>query len=156
MISDINAIQDIYLVNVHRDEDIFGVNDQDDTLMFDVDKDLQGEEVVVEEVNFASIVTSVTATATTVVSFDELTLAQALMKIKTSKPKVKGILMQEPSEATTTIIIPSIKSQDKSKGIMVEPKMSLKKKAQISLDEEFAFKLQAEENEQETFLKENA
>nr|GFA30017.1 hypothetical protein [Tanacetum cinerariifolium] len=49
--------------------------------------DLQGEEVVVEEVNVASIVTSVTATATTVVSFDELTLAQALMKIKTSKPK---------------------------------------------------------------------
>nr|GEW67488.1 reverse transcriptase domain-containing protein [Tanacetum cinerariifolium] len=40
-ISDIDTNQDIYLVNVHRDKDIFGINDQDDTLMFDVDKDLQ-------------------------------------------------------------------------------------------------------------------
>nr|GEY91579.1 reverse transcriptase domain-containing protein [Tanacetum cinerariifolium] len=35
--------------NVHRDEDIFGVNDQYDTSMFDDDKDLQGEEVVVKK-----------------------------------------------------------------------------------------------------------
>nr|GEZ10656.1 hypothetical protein [Tanacetum cinerariifolium] len=66
-ISDIDDNQDIYLVNVHRDEDIFSVNDQDDTLIFDADKDLQGEEVVVDkavadkEVNAASIATSVTA-----------------------------------------------------------------------------------------------
>nr|GEY28432.1 copia protein [Tanacetum cinerariifolium] len=65
------------------DEDIYGVNDQDDTSMFDADKDLQGEEVVVEE---------------------------------TSKPKAKGIVMQEPTEATKTTItiIPLIKSQDKA------------------------------------------
>nr|GEY46650.1 RNA-directed DNA polymerase, eukaryota [Tanacetum cinerariifolium] len=43
MISDIDANQDIYLVNVHKDEEIFGLNDQDDTSMFDADKDLQGE-----------------------------------------------------------------------------------------------------------------
>nr|GEU80881.1 hypothetical protein [Tanacetum cinerariifolium] len=155
-IFDIDANQDIYLVNVYRDEDIFGINGQDDTLMFDDDNDLQGEEVIVKEVNATSIETSVTAAATIAVSFDELTLAQALMKIKTSKPKAKGIVMQEPSEATTTIIIPSIKSQDKGKGIMVEPEMPLKKKAQISLDEEFAFKLQAEEDEQENIIKEKA
>nr|GEU93132.1 retrovirus-related Pol polyprotein from transposon TNT 1-94 [Tanacetum cinerariifolium] len=95
-ISDIDANQDIYLVNLHRDEDIFGVNDQDDTSMFDAAKELQGEEVVVKEVNAASIATSVTATTTTAVSFDELTLAQALVEIKTSKPKAKGIIMQEP------------------------------------------------------------
>nr|GEY14124.1 retrovirus-related Pol polyprotein from transposon TNT 1-94 [Tanacetum cinerariifolium] len=40
-ISDIDANQDIYLVNIYKDKDICGVNDQDDTLMFDVDKDLQ-------------------------------------------------------------------------------------------------------------------
>nr|GEU46627.1 hypothetical protein [Tanacetum cinerariifolium] len=40
-ISDIDANQDIYLVNVHRDEEVFGVNDQDDTSMFDADKDIQ-------------------------------------------------------------------------------------------------------------------
>nr|GFD20015.1 hypothetical protein [Tanacetum cinerariifolium] len=111
--------------NVHRDEDIFGVNDQDDTSVFDANKDLQGEEV-----NVASIATFVTAAATYAVSFDEFTLAQALVEIKTSKPKTKGIVMQEPSEATTTTttIIPSIKSQEKAKGIMVEPEMPLKKK----------------------------
>nr|GEX02295.1 hypothetical protein [Tanacetum cinerariifolium] len=113
-ISDIDSNQDIYLVNVHKDEDIFGVNDQDDTSMFDADKDLQGKEVVVKEVNAAT---------------------------STSKPKAKRIVMQEPSEATTTIIIPPVKVQDKGKRIMVEPEMPLKKKAQISLDEEYAFKL---------------
>nr|GEV41391.1 hypothetical protein [Tanacetum cinerariifolium] len=114
------------------------------------------EDVVVEDVNAA---TFVTVAATTTVSFDELTLAQALMKIKTSKPKEKGIVMQEPSEATTTTtttMIPSIKPQDKGKGIMLEHEMPLKKIAQISLDEEFAFKLQAEEDKQERIIKEKA
>nr|GEZ79640.1 putative ribonuclease H-like domain-containing protein [Tanacetum cinerariifolium] len=97
-----------------RDKDIFGVNNQDDTSMFDADKDLQGEEVV-EEVNAASIATSVIAAATTAVSFDELTLAQALVKIKTSKPKAKGIVMQEPSETPTSTSI--VSSQQPSKRI---------------------------------------
>nr|GEZ01052.1 copia protein [Tanacetum cinerariifolium] len=73
-ISSIDANQDIYLVNVYRDKDMFGVNDQDDTLMFDADKDLQGEEVVVEDVNVASIATSITAAATTAVSINDITL----------------------------------------------------------------------------------
>nr|GEY01347.1 uncharacterized mitochondrial protein AtMg00810-like [Tanacetum cinerariifolium] len=100
-ISDIDANQDIYLVSVRIDEDIFGVNDQEDTSMFNADKDLQGEEVVVEEVNVVSITTPVSAAATTTiaatttVSFDELTLAQALVEIKTLKPKAKEIVMQE-------------------------------------------------------------
>nr|GFB79196.1 hypothetical protein [Tanacetum cinerariifolium] len=114
-ISDIDANQDIYLVNVHRDEDIFGVNDQDDTLMFDADKDLQGEEVVekevagkdvsvVEEVNAASIATSVTARTTTAattltISMDEITLAKALIGIKTSRPNVTP-----PDEAWTEYV----------------------------------------------------
>nr|GEV93096.1 hypothetical protein [Tanacetum cinerariifolium] len=39
---------------------------------------------------------------------------------------------------------------------MVEPKMPLKKEAQISLDEELAFKLQAKEDEQERIVREKA
>nr|GEX06666.1 hypothetical protein [Tanacetum cinerariifolium] len=169
-IYDIDANQDIYLVNVHRDKDIFGVNNQDDTSMFNVDKDLQGEEVVekkvagkdvsvVEEINVASIATSITATAPTI-SMDEITLAKSLIEIKTSKTKVKGIVIQEPSETPTPTSIVSSqqpsKVQDNGKGIMVEPEMPLKKKAQISLDEEFAFKLQAEEDEQERIVREKA
>nr|GFB23831.1 hypothetical protein [Tanacetum cinerariifolium] len=62
----------------------------------------------------------------------------------TLKPKAKGIVMQEPSETPT--LTPIVSSQqpskvhDKGKGIMVEPDMPMKKKAQISLDEELAFK----------------
>nr|GFC66944.1 hypothetical protein [Tanacetum cinerariifolium] len=51
---------------------------------------------------------------------DEITLAKALIEIKTSRPKAKGI------------------------------------KAQISLDEELAFKLQAEKYKQEKIVREKA
>nr|GEV60696.1 retrovirus-related Pol polyprotein from transposon TNT 1-94 [Tanacetum cinerariifolium] len=128
-IFDIDANQDIYLVNVHKDEDIFSVDDQDDTLMFDAEKDLQGKESVVKEVNATSIATATTTTATTTptISMDEITLAKALIEIKTSRRKEKG-----------------------------QPEMTLKKKAQISLDEELSFKLQAEEDEQERIVREKA
>ncbi|GKG55409.1 hypothetical protein Tco_0572049, partial [Tanacetum coccineum] len=42
-----------------------------------------------------------------------------------------------------------VKAQNKGKGIMVEEHVKMKKKDQISLDEELAFKLQAEEEEEE-------
>nr|GEX60256.1 hypothetical protein [Tanacetum cinerariifolium] len=77
------------------------VNDQDDEQMFDVN-DLQGEVFVQEEVadkevndagevTAASIATTDSATATMTV--DEVTLAQALMEIKSTKPKTKGIVL---------------------------------------------------------------
>nr|GEU88909.1 hypothetical protein [Tanacetum cinerariifolium] len=64
----------------------------------------------------------------------------------TSKPKAKGIALQNPSESTTIITktISSKQSLDKGKGIMVEEPMKLKKKDQIRLDEEASLKLQAE------------
>nr|GEU91737.1 putative ribonuclease H-like domain-containing protein [Tanacetum cinerariifolium] len=141
-----------------RDEDIFGVNDQDDTLMFHANKDLQGEEVFVEEVNAASIATAVTTAATTpTISIDDITLAKALIEIKTSRPKAKGIVMQELSEAptTTTIRIPS-KVQDKGKCIMVEEPLKMKKKDKISFDEQEARRLQAEIDEQDRLAAEEA
>ncbi|GJR43904.1 putative ribonuclease H-like domain-containing protein, partial [Tanacetum coccineum] len=84
-IYDIDADEDITLENVH------------DTKMFDVN-DLHGEEVFVEKgvpvkevstvgkVNTASIATTVGAAAT--ITTEEITLAQALVEIKTLKPKV--------------------------------------------------------------------
>nr|GFB89413.1 hypothetical protein [Tanacetum cinerariifolium] len=44
------------------------------------------------EVNAASIATTVSAAVT--ITTDEITLAQALIEIKTSKPKAKGIFLQ--------------------------------------------------------------
>ncbi|GKF41700.1 hypothetical protein Tco_0125042 [Tanacetum coccineum] len=63
-------------------------------------------------------------------SVDEVTLAQALAALKSAK----------------------VKEQDKGKGIMVEEPVKMKKKDQISLNEELAFKLQDEEEEEEERL----
>nr|GEW64188.1 hypothetical protein [Tanacetum cinerariifolium] len=137
---------------IDADEDITLVNDQNDAEMFDVN-DLHGEEIsVVGKVNATSIATIVSATTT--ITTNEITLAQALIEIKTSKPKAKGIVLQDPSESITTTIISSKKSQDKGKAIMIEEHVKLKKKVQLMLDEEAALKLQAEFDEEQRIARE--
>ncbi|GJT26761.1 hypothetical protein Tco_0907036 [Tanacetum coccineum] len=82
------------------------------------------------------------STAATIVTITtaEITLAQALEALKTLKPKVKGIVFQEPGECTTTRSTPTISSQqahDKGKGIMIEePREAMEKKDLIRLDED--------------------
>ncbi|GKD43002.1 hypothetical protein Tco_1267647 [Tanacetum coccineum] len=65
----------------------------------------------------------------------------------------KGIVIIDLGTSTTTRTISShpsqIKVQDKGKGIMVESEKPMKKKDQISFDEEIALKLQAEIDEEE-------
>nr|GEV91559.1 hypothetical protein [Tanacetum cinerariifolium] len=159
-IADINPNEDIYLVNVHNDEDIFGVND------------LDGDEVIVESVDVVEQAKEVV---------DDITLAKALMEIKSAKPKADKVVIQELEQGTTTttpttiiaassrpkvkrlviheqeqVPTPPVSSQqpshvkNKGKGKMVEPKPINKflKKDQLMLDEELAFKLQAEEEEE--------
>ncbi|GKA23624.1 hypothetical protein Tco_0709657, partial [Tanacetum coccineum] len=114
-----------------------------------------------EVVTTANIeVTTVNAPTTTI---DELTLAQTLIEIKaakpkavtsaatitiTTRPKARGVILQEPSEFKTTSSslqasqLPQAK--DKGKGIMVEPEVPLKKKDQVALDEEMARNLKAQ------------
>ncbi|GJV52795.1 hypothetical protein Tco_1448536 [Tanacetum coccineum] len=152
---------------IDADDDITLVSVQDDAdkEMFDVDA-LDGEEViiagqnenVVEEVVNAAQVN--TAATTVIITTEEITLAQALKALKTSKPKVKGIVFQEPGESTTTKSTPIIslqQSQDKGKGIMIEePVKPMKKKYLIRLDEEVALKLQAEFDEEERLVREKA
>ncbi|GKB24783.1 hypothetical protein Tco_0864184, partial [Tanacetum coccineum] len=86
-------------------------------------------------------------------STEEITLAQALADLKSTKPKAKGISFREPGESTTTILSQQLQdkglSQDKRKGILVEPEKPLKKKDQLKLDEEIAIKLQSEIDEEE-------
>ncbi|GKA85997.1 hypothetical protein Tco_0807708 [Tanacetum coccineum] len=149
------------------DEDITLVNVQDDAdeEMFDVDA-LNGEEVFVagQNENVVKEVVDVahvsTAATTVTITTEHITLAQALEALKTSKPKVKGIVFQEPGESTTTKSTPTIysqQSQDKSKGIMIEePVKPMKKKYLIRLDEEVALKLQAEFDEEERLAREKA
>ncbi|GJY60556.1 hypothetical protein Tco_0461213 [Tanacetum coccineum] len=101
-----------------------------------IDKD--AEDVVEKEVSTADPVTTAgevvtttsvevsaaTTTTTTAITEVDLTLAQALAESRSTKPKVVVKLK------------------------MIKPEKPLKKKEQIRLDEELAFKLQAEEEEQ--------
>ncbi|GJU73251.1 hypothetical protein Tco_1264656 [Tanacetum coccineum] len=82
---------------------------------------------------------------------EEITLAQTLIQIKAAKPKVvttaattatttrpkdKGVVVQEPSEFRVPQEIKPSSSKDKGKGIMIEPEVPLKRKDQIALDEQ--------------------
>ncbi|GKE08133.1 hypothetical protein Tco_1411684 [Tanacetum coccineum] len=118
---------------IDADEGITLVNVQDDVdnEMFDVNA-LNGEEVFVAGQN-----------------------ENALEALKASKPKVKGIVFQEPYTTTTITTISSQQSHDKGKGIIIEePVKPMKKKVQIMLDEEVALNLQAEFDEEERLARE--
>nr|GEZ99144.1 hypothetical protein [Tanacetum cinerariifolium] len=84
---------------------------------------------------------------------NEVTLAKALAELKSLKPKAKGVVIQEPSETTTTTI-PKQQSHDKGKGILVEEPVKPKKKDQIRLDEEAALRLQAKFDEEQRLARE--
>nr|GEU63683.1 hypothetical protein [Tanacetum cinerariifolium] len=108
--------------DIDVDEDITLVNVKADAKMFDADKDLGDEKVFVEQEVVADKE-----------KIDEVTLAQAHAKLKISKPKAKGVVIQELKEP-------------------VKPK----KKDQIRLDEEVALKLQAEYDEEQRLAREKA
>ncbi|GJR21937.1 retrovirus-related pol polyprotein from transposon TNT 1-94 [Tanacetum coccineum] len=125
---------------IDADEEITLVNVQDDAdnEMFDVNV-LGSEEVFVTEKNKNVVkevvdVTQVSTAATTVtITTKDITLAQALEALKTSKPK------------------------DNGKGIMIEePVKPMKKKDQISFDEETTLKLQAKFDEEKRLAREKA
>ncbi|GJX30483.1 hypothetical protein Tco_0238562 [Tanacetum coccineum] len=132
----------------------------DDNLMFDTGVLDNEQDMAVKKV-----VTTTNVDSTTTTTVDELTLAHTLIEIKAAKPKAittaatttttavtkpkaRGVVVQEPSEFTTTTS-PSQPSQlpqakDKGKAKMVEPEKPLKKKDQIMFDKEVAQKLQAQ------------
>ncbi|GKB28269.1 hypothetical protein Tco_0867670 [Tanacetum coccineum] len=86
-----------------------------------------GKEVFVAEQN--EEVVDAAQVKTAIITTEDVTLAQALVALKTLKPKAKGIVIQDP-----------------------EPEKPLKKKDQISFDEETAKRLQAEFDEEERLL----
>ncbi|GJW67839.1 hypothetical protein Tco_0122263 [Tanacetum coccineum] len=107
----------------------------DDNLMFDTGV-LDEQEAMVKKVVSTAEVTTESATTTIV---DELTLAQTLIEIKAIKPKVRVVMIQEPSEFTTTTTTTpaaSKPSQDKGKAKMIESEKPLKQKDQIMYDPE--------------------
>ncbi|GJX01010.1 uncharacterized mitochondrial protein-like protein [Tanacetum coccineum] len=130
----------INVIDADDEITLVSVQDDADKEMFDVDA-----------LNVSTAVTTVTITTI------EITLAQALKALKTLKPKVKGIVFQEPGKSTTTkTTISSQQSQDKGKGILIELVEPMKKKYLIRLDEEVALKLQVEFDEEERLTREKA
>ncbi|GJR44512.1 hypothetical protein Tco_1312615 [Tanacetum coccineum] len=146
------------IVNLDDDDDEVTLIDKtqernDEEMLFDVQDDLQGEEVIAEKEIFekqvgvvdpvttaGEVVTTanveVTAASALTTTIDELTLAQTLIEIKEAKPK-----------AVTTAATTTTTTRPKAKGVVVqEPN-------QIALDEEvtrnFEAQLQAELEEEE-------
>nr|GEY00315.1 hypothetical protein [Tanacetum cinerariifolium] len=172
MIADLDADEGVALVDETQ-----GRNNQDmfDTSIFD-DEEVVSEKKVstadpvstaCEVVTTAGVEVS-TAAITSQISMDEITLDKALIDIKTSKPKAKGIVMQEPSETpkidssqqslkAKDIVMQepsetpkidysqqSLKAKDKGKAKMTKLEKPLKRKDQIMIDEEFAINLEAQ------------
>ncbi|GJX16319.1 hypothetical protein Tco_0217151 [Tanacetum coccineum] len=130
-------------VESSRDEQDL-VNDNNE--IFDLDA-LVGEEVFVAEQsgNVVGEVVPVIDTASTIpvsaatITNVEINLAQALAKLKSAKPKADKVVIQEPEHEP-----------------MVEQVKPMKRLKQMRLDEELAFKLQAEEEEEERLAREEA
>ncbi|GKB61084.1 putative ribonuclease H-like domain-containing protein [Tanacetum coccineum] len=165
----INAIdvdEEITLVSIHD------VNVTAGGKVFVAEQDV--DEEVVEVINTAKLIiddaqdsvagdivsaaSASTTTTATIKIVDDITLAQALEEMKSTKPKKKGFVIKDLGECTTTISsqLSSQQSQEKGKGILIETVKPMNKKNQIRLDEETALNLQAEFDEEERLAREKA
>ncbi|GKD60992.1 hypothetical protein Tco_1298501 [Tanacetum coccineum] len=136
-IADIHANKDIYLVNVHTDEDMFGVNDLDgdEVIVDNVDvvettKETRSmvKEVttVIEKAKLVSAAEETVSTASTIlvsaatITDVEITLAQALAELKSARPKATTITTT-PTLTTkiAATIITVASTRPKAKGIVI-------------------------------------
>ncbi|GKD58205.1 hypothetical protein Tco_1295714 [Tanacetum coccineum] len=166
---------------VHETQGRYGDEEMFDTGVLDGDEVLAEPEVTVKDVNLsvdevtlaqalaalksakvqekANVVEEPSESITTTPTLTTTTAATTITAVST-RPKAKGLVIHEEEQATTPTVSsqqPSqVKAHDKGKGIMVEEPVKMKKKDQISLDEELAFKLQAEEEEEERLAREKA
>ncbi|GJZ08574.1 hypothetical protein Tco_0542857 [Tanacetum coccineum] len=154
----IDVNEEITLVSVHDKMEV----DEELVEVINIAKliiDVAQVSVADDKVSVASAATTVSAaTTTTTTTVDDITLAQALEEMKSTKPKTKGVVIQELGESTTTNSsqLSSQQSHDKGKGMWIEPVKLMKKKDQISFDEETALKLQGEFDEEERLAREKA
>ncbi|GJS52122.1 hypothetical protein Tco_0625484 [Tanacetum coccineum] len=88
------------------------------------------------------------STATTIVSTATTTVVTTPAITTPPQQRAKGIAFREHVESTVTTTVPSQKSKDKGKAIMIEPEKPLTKKDQMALDEELAREIEAEEQKE--------
>ncbi|GJY73708.1 hypothetical protein Tco_0478139 [Tanacetum coccineum] len=132
-IHDIDVDEDITLDSTH-----FGVHDVDgDEVFVETEEHVLKALAELKNVKPKTVTTAATTTTTAV-----------------TRPKAKGIVIQEQEQApTSTPIVSSSQSSevmDKGKGIMVEDPLKMKKKDQdkVETDYKLAQRLQAEEQEE--------
>ncbi|GJS08565.1 hypothetical protein Tco_0365361 [Tanacetum coccineum] len=178
MVSVQNVDEEMFDVNVLDGEEVFVA--EQEVAIKDVNNEVNVVEEVVKVINSAKLITdaaqvsvagnvvntvgdattvsAATTTTATITTVDDITLAQEFMEIKSTKPKEKGVVIQELGESTTTISsqLSSQQSQDKGKGILIKPVKPMKKKDLIRLDEEASLKLQAEFVKEERLAREKA
>ncbi|GJR95306.1 retrovirus-related pol polyprotein from transposon TNT 1-94 [Tanacetum coccineum] len=100
-----------------------------DTGVLDDEEVFAGQDVAEQEINVAKKEVSIA---------DDLTMAQNLIEIRSTRPKAKRIIFKEPGESTTTTTTPA-------------PILSkIKDKATMDADYQMAQQLQAEEQEELT------
>ncbi|GJU65387.1 hypothetical protein Tco_1247222 [Tanacetum coccineum] len=162
---------------VHETQGRYGDEEMFDTGVLDGDEVLAKPEVTVKDVNLSvdevtlaqalaalksakvqekvNVVDEPSESITITQTLTTTTDATTITAIST-RPKAKGLVIHEEEQETTPTVSSQqplqVKAQDKGKGIMVEEPVKIKKKDQIGLDEELAFKLQAEEEEEEERL----
>ncbi|GJV50380.1 hypothetical protein Tco_1440592 [Tanacetum coccineum] len=166
-ISDIDADKDITLVNVQDDAEMFNADVLDGEEVFVAEQEVVAKDVnlTVDEVTLAQALAALKSVKPKVkgdvieepsvpVSADSTSIkvSAATTKTATIPTPRKGIVITELG--TPTIMRSSQhpsqeKVQDKGKGKFVEPERPVKKKDQISFDEETAKRLQAEFDEEE-------
>ncbi|GJR51858.1 putative ribonuclease H-like domain-containing protein [Tanacetum coccineum] len=133
--------EDLFDAGVLDGEEVFANAEQEVAAVKEVPVEEVKKVVSTAEVTTIGIEVTIASATTTA---DDLTLAQTLMEIRSARPKVKGVMIQDQGESTTTTRPQQQPSKDKGKWIMVEPEKPTKRKVQIRLDEEAAQRLQAE------------
>ncbi|GKE95243.1 hypothetical protein Tco_1580098 [Tanacetum coccineum] len=105
-------------------------------------------------------VSAASATQVSVATTTTTTTAATTVTVASTRPKAKGIVIQEKVQAPTPIVSSQQSSQVKDKGkakmVELEPVKKISKTDQIMLDEELGLKLQAEEEKEERLAREKA
>ncbi|GJX88533.1 putative ribonuclease H-like domain-containing protein [Tanacetum coccineum] len=152
-IEDIDADVDVSLVDETQER-------QDDDLIFDsgvLEVDVMHVEAKVDgkddqskklDDSTAGIDDSTVGEAVTTAGIDDTAakpkvFTTAATTTTTTRPKDRGVVVQEPSEFRVPQEIKPSNSKDKGKGIMIEPEVPLKRKDQIVLDEQIISDIQA-------------
>nr|GEW22367.1 ribonuclease H-like domain-containing protein [Tanacetum cinerariifolium] len=123
------------------------IDTSNDTVMDDESNQgriLDEMDKMIETVTAASTITSAAEP-----QVPAATITAAPIKVAAAPSRrMKGMVIRDPKEESTTssIILAETKSKDKGKGILVEEPKPLKKKQQVEMDEEYVRKLHAELN----------